>query len=257
MGLLIRNLIYILPVVQCLCAIHVYRTGRPNYWFYIILIFPGIGSLAYIVTEILPGVRWDRIELDIPFFKRRKLARLADQAEFSPTVQNRCAYADELARQGQFDEGIAIYEDCLRGAMKDDVHLLFALADHQESASQWEGVMKTLARLQPNDLRREENRAARLQAVALDGLERYGEAEPLYRHLLESWPGEEIRCRLAVLLLGLGRTEEAMKLLDEIKRNSKRGSSHYRVVNRYWIRWALHLIKWEAKTAKEQEREEA
>ena len=42
-----------------------------------------------------------------------------------------------------------------------------------------------------------------------------------------------------------------MKLLDEIKRNSKRGSSHYRVVNRYWIQWALHLIKWEAKTARE------
>jgi hypothetical protein len=88
----------------------------------------------------------------------------------------------------------------------------------------------------PDDLRRQQNRATRLQAVALDGLERYSEAEPLYRHLLEGWPGEEIRCRLAVLLLSLGRTEEAMKLLEEIKRNSKRGSSHYRVVNRQWSR---------------------
>jgi hypothetical protein len=249
-GLLIRNLLYILPVVQCLCAIHVYRTGRPNYWFYVILIFPGIGSMAYIITEILPGVRWDRFELEIPFFKQRRLARLADQAEFAPTVQNRCALADEHARQGNFDEAIALYEDCLRGTMKDDVHLLFALADHQESACQWEGVMKTLARLRPDDLRRQENRAARFQAVALNGLQRYSEAEPLYRHLLEGWPGEEVRCRLALLLLHLDRTEEAMKLLDEIKRNSKRGSSHYRVVNRYWIRWALHLLKSQEKAAK-------
>ena len=97
MGLLIRNLIYILPVVQCLCAIHVYRTGRPNYWFYVILIFPGIGSLAYILTEILPGVRWDRIEIDIP---NRSVRLAVPDAELDQRRSAMLAKGDQAWKPG-------------------------------------------------------------------------------------------------------------------------------------------------------------
>ncbi len=153
--------------------LHAYRTGRPNHWYYIILIFPGIGSAIYIFTEILPGTNWNRTFDEqlgfLSFFRKRKLTWLEDAAEFSPTVQNRTALADELAQQGHCDEAMEIYQECLRGAMKDDSHLLFALAGIQEHAQKWEGILQTLARLRPEDARRENNRMRRFQGVTLDG----------------------------------------------------------------------------------------
>lgn len=233
--------------------VHSYRTGRPSYWFYIILFFPGIGSLVYITVEILPAANWDHLlDLDfgfLEFFRKRRLARLADKAEFAPTVENRSKYADELAHQGETDQAIEIYQGCLRGALKDDSSLIFALAGIQEKASKWDGVLTTLSQLRPEDYRRENTRSLRYHAIALDGLQRYDEAIKIFRELLDGWPGEEIRCRLAVLLLRLNHFDEAIKLFEEIKLNSKRGSSHYRVVNRYWIRWALHILKTETKPA--------
>ncbi len=76
-------------------------------------------------------------------------------------------------------------------------------------------------------------------------LGRHEEAEIIYRDLLDGWPGDEIRCRLAVLLLGLNQKPEALKLCEQIKSHSKRGNSHYRQVNREWIRWAMHILKTE------------
>ena len=40
-------------IIQIALIIHVIRTGRPYYWIFIIM-FPGIGALAYVVVELLP-----------------------------------------------------------------------------------------------------------------------------------------------------------------------------------------------------------
>jgi len=41
-------------IVQIGLIIHVIKTGRATYWVFIILIAPGIGSLAYAIVELLP-----------------------------------------------------------------------------------------------------------------------------------------------------------------------------------------------------------
>ena len=37
--------------VQIACLIHAGRTGRPYFWFMIILFVPGLGIIAYLVVE--------------------------------------------------------------------------------------------------------------------------------------------------------------------------------------------------------------
>jgi hypothetical protein len=43
-------------LVQIACLIHAGRTGRPYFWFMIILFVPGLGILAYLVVEVIPGL---------------------------------------------------------------------------------------------------------------------------------------------------------------------------------------------------------
>ena len=43
-------------LIAIACAVHVVRTGREMYWLMILFAFPGIGSAAYVISEILPGM---------------------------------------------------------------------------------------------------------------------------------------------------------------------------------------------------------
>ena len=42
-------------VFQVLCAVHCVKTGRQNYWLWIILMFSLVGCLVYFIVEMLPG----------------------------------------------------------------------------------------------------------------------------------------------------------------------------------------------------------
>lgn len=45
-------------VLQVALAVHAVRTGRPFIWVFVILLFPLLGSLIYIIAELIPD--WER-----------------------------------------------------------------------------------------------------------------------------------------------------------------------------------------------------
>ncbi len=45
-------------LLQIVLAIHVVRTNKPLFWIFIILLFPLLGSLVYIVAVLIP--EWER-----------------------------------------------------------------------------------------------------------------------------------------------------------------------------------------------------
>src|SRR5260370_38117575 len=42
------------------CIFHAIKTGRINYWLLILIFLPGLGSIAYLLIEVLPGMRGSR-----------------------------------------------------------------------------------------------------------------------------------------------------------------------------------------------------
>ena len=44
-------------LLQVACAAHLVRTGRSPMWLLAILLLPIVGSLAYVVVEVVPGAR--------------------------------------------------------------------------------------------------------------------------------------------------------------------------------------------------------
>ena len=45
-------------ILQIVLAVHAVRTRRPFIWVFLILIFPLMGSVIYIIAELIP--EWDR-----------------------------------------------------------------------------------------------------------------------------------------------------------------------------------------------------
>lgn len=38
-------------------AVHAMKTGRPQFWMYILILVPVVGSLAYVLLELVPSWR--------------------------------------------------------------------------------------------------------------------------------------------------------------------------------------------------------
>ncbi|HSD69286.1 MAG TPA: PLDc N-terminal domain-containing protein, partial [Woeseiaceae bacterium] len=47
-------LIVLSVIVQIALVVHVMRSGRQTYWIYLIVFMPVVGSIAYLIVEILP-----------------------------------------------------------------------------------------------------------------------------------------------------------------------------------------------------------
>src|SRR3979411_3262321 len=82
-------------LAQIACLIHAGRTGRPYFWFMIILFVPGLGILAYLAVEAIPGllrgrsvvpdrIGWPRSGTSIPRI-RAGGRNLAERCQFAGT----------------------------------------------------------------------------------------------------------------------------------------------------------------------------
>src|SRR5690348_9255892 len=80
-------------LVQIACLLHAGRTGRPYFWFMIILFVPGLGIFAYLAVEVIPGL-----------LRGRAAARLSQtvSAGLDPTVPRVRARGRNRAERHQF-----------------------------------------------------------------------------------------------------------------------------------------------------------
>src|SRR4030081_2882694 len=94
-------------VAQIACLIHAGRTGRPYFWFMIILFVPGLGILAYLAVEViprLPGLLRGRAAARLSqtvsagLDPTRQYREFAQAVETVPSVANLRALADECVR---------------------------------------------------------------------------------------------------------------------------------------------------------------
>jgi hypothetical protein len=110
--------------VQIVCLIHAGRTGRPYYWFMVILFVPGLGILAYLVIEVIPGLLRGRAAallsqtVSAGLDPTRQYREFARAVETVPSVANFRALADECLRLERHDEAIDHYKRALTGMLR-------------------------------------------------------------------------------------------------------------------------------------------
>src|SRR5476649_1913679 len=123
------NYYYLVLLLQALCIGHIMVTRADSRWFYIVFFAPGIGAAIYLLVEVLPRLRQrGGLGMTLPFFTRRRIAKLEKQLRFSDTVDHRTALAEAYSEAGRYADAVAVYKPALDGVLRNNLHLLHGIA---------------------------------------------------------------------------------------------------------------------------------
>lgn len=214
--------------LQLLCIVHVFRTGRNTAWIMAIAFLPMVGMLAYFIVEILPGLRHDRRVRDVrtkvadKMDPERRVRAANDAVEFSNTAGNRLELGDALMVRGRYDEALKQFREAERLSPHVDRAIGMRIAEAAFEAGRFSEALAAIDRLPETISQTELDRRTLLRAKVAEADDRPHDALPLYRDIVERVPGDEVRCRIAALLIAQGDRRGARALLQEVEQRMKR-----------------------------------
>ncbi len=234
-------------LVQLALVVHVFKTGRPYWWFWILLAAPVIGGLAYIFIELLPdtSIGSDGFTLWKP--RAWRIRDLRAELEESDTVKLRLKLAAELLASGKTAEACTVAEECLRGAFRDDPHTLANVARYELEAGKFNEALAALAQVRVEADRMLGNEVAFLGGWALVQAGRHAEAQPILRDIESVLLGEQPRYFLAVSLQQSGNVAEARAIWEDIRKRFRRAGRGWRRAEQRWFKLAGERLKETAK----------
>lgn len=236
-------------VLDALCLFHAVRARQPYHWFMIIIAFPLFGSLVYFIMEVLPEMQHSRAArqaardigavIDPDKAIREGTARLAQL----DTAENRKTLAEALIAKKRFAEAQRLYEAALTGAHADDPALMMGLARARFGQKDYTGVCRTLDDLRAAHPDFQSAEGHMLYARSKEGAGLTEEAFVEYEALADYFPGEEARCRYALLLQKDGRLDESREYFRQVVRSVEAGSKVYFRAQREWYEVARRNLE--------------
>jgi hypothetical protein len=237
-----------IATIQGLFLLHAVMTGRTN-WIWLLLVFPGISSIAYFWLEMLPDPTFfPSVRESIRDFKnslpfgKSSLATLEAEVEYSPTVANKELLADAYATHKQWDKAIALYSQCLTGAYQEDEGLLHKLAEAHYLGSGYESALKVMQKLRSVKNNHVHPSDQLLYAKILKVLGKPAALEEMKKAAHEYY-GLEPDFLYAEMLLNKNEQAQAQKQIEESKRKFSEMLSRYKGEQRGWMRKISGLIK--------------
>ena len=235
-------------IVQASLAVHAYRTGRGR-WMYLIILVPVVGSLVYVLVEILPEMRYSSTGRKASsriaglIAPSDNMAKLRDRLAILDSVENRQLLARECVKAGEYDEGIELYTSCLKGIYKNDLQLTLELANANYLCERYSDAKDIFIRLREAhpDFRHAEGHL--LFARTLDNLGEEPDALREYKEVAKYYPGEEASCRYALLLKKMGYRQEANEIFNKIILRSRIRGSKKTKREKQWIATAQENIE--------------
>jgi len=230
--------------IQVACIVDVIRHGRNSIWIMALVFLPLASTIAYLIVEVLPRLKHNRhlrqaqTQIVEKLDPERELRAARDALDVAQTAANRLRLADALTARGRHAEALPLYRDAIGNGRPDYrsgeklARCLF-LADRSDEAL---NILETMSLPSaPSDM----DRIALLRGRILEDLGRDDEAGAIYADLVDRFPGDEVRCRYAGLLLKQGRKADARRLLDEVEHRLKRMDRHQRAANAPMYDWAM------------------
>ena len=231
-------------LVQLAFAAHVIRSGRSYFWILPIMFVPWIGCIAYFVFAILPDMARsttarrfadDVVNTVDPGRGYREKKR---QVELVGSGQAKRELADECIKRGYFQDAIDLYRSAMQGGFENDPAFLHGLARAKLLAGDGAGAQAAYEKLKAADpvAFSADAELDYARALALQG--KNDEAVVQYERVVPKYPGEEARCRYALLLENLGHHERAQRVFREIVDSVRSAPSYYRSRQREWVKIA-------------------
>ena len=247
-------------LVSLAIAYHSIRNGRSPMWLFALAVasFAGAYSFfatigvwfAYLIFAVIPdfwnshGMRRFRGGMAHAADPGRNYRHKKRQAEQVGSVDAKRELAEESLKRGLYADAVALYEDAMRGPLgAHDPVLLKGLGRAKMLSGQGaeaEQLFLTLKEVDPAavdaDVELDYARALEIQGKNDEAIRRYESVAPRY-------PGEEARCRLALLLERSGQQQRAQDVFREIITSVQDAPRHYRTRQGEWLKLAKQHLK--------------
>ena len=201
------SLFFILSIViQVILIVHVIKTGRNTIWIWVLALLSIPGAIAYIAVELLPDVFRSRTAQRTARGIKKAMDPTADlrkyenEARVTGNVAAKQRYAEELSRQGRYDDAITQFKQALTGLYEHDPNLMLGIARAQFEKGDAPGARATLddlIRLNP-DFKSADGHLLYARSLEKEG--NTSKAIEEYRVLAGTYPGAEAAVRYAQLL---------------------------------------------------------
>lgn len=228
-------------VIQVLLIVHCIKTGRNTIWIWVLALLSYAGIIAYVAAELIPDLLRSRTaqragrNMKKVLDPNANLRRYENEARVGGNVASLQRYAQELTRQGRYDEAIAQYRKALTGLYEHDPNMMLGVAEAQFGKGDAPSARQTLdelIRLNP-DFRSPQGHL--LYARALEDEGNVTKALEEYKVLASSYPGAEAGARYAQLLKSQGQAEEARRVAQEMLEAARIAPEHYRRAQKEWL----------------------
>jgi hypothetical protein len=217
-------------------AVHAMKTGRSQWWLFILLLVPLIGSIAYVVIELIPamfksqGAKKVATEIGAVLDPDKEWRERVQQAELVDSVDAKRALAEECEKKGLWADATGIFAD--------DPAVLIGLARAQLGGGDAAAALATLDKLEEVQPRPRNQEAHLLHARALEALGRTDDALAEYEDVSRYYAGFEAKARYGLLLLKQGRVNQAREMFMEVVRASSARPVAIAPGDKEWIRIA-------------------
>ncbi len=213
---------YLIVALQAFCIYHIWKTGRPYFWYFVIIFIPVVGSIIYILTQALNKSDVEKIQKDVGVLVNptKKIKDLEAAVEFADTYQNRVSLADALFENANWDEALVHYSSALDGNFKKDFYLNRKLLETYYHLGQYK-LAAEQGEIIKDDSQFDKSNVAFYYGLSLDKLDRAQEAQ---KHLIsvdKRYSNFKERLQLAEHYLANAGRDLAVEILDELKSESQ------------------------------------
>jgi hypothetical protein len=227
-------------VLQLLAIVHFVRRRPDTYWLWIILMFGGLGALAYIALEVIPDAGLLRGAFQV--FPRRKRIKALEAAILdNPSIGNYEELGDLYLDDRQFARARECFDRVI--AKSDGIDPLYRRALSAIALNDYQAAAGDLAQVVDRDPKYDYQRAAGLHAHALAKIGERKQAEALFADVTLTSTLSETQYNYACLLADEGRTADAREWAERILRKKATMPDYIRRRERPWFRSARALLK--------------
>jgi hypothetical protein len=222
--------------INAFCVYHIWKTGRPYWWMFVVIGFPVFGAIGYLFFEVLPssGAQQHVKRVIKQFNPGADFKARLDEVERCGSMANKMALADECINTAQFDEAIRLYRSVMTGAYENDLQALYGLGTAHFYKRDAHQAITALSDVVSREPMFDGGDAKLMMAQAYEGAGQDRECRDCYESLIQHYAGEEAKAQYIAFLARQKDKTRAETLLSEIDKRFRLGSTTYRRSNKNW-----------------------
>ena len=206
---------YFVIALQIFCLVHLFRNHKPYYWFFIILLIPLVGSLVYIITQVVNSRDVSNIAEGVSNIinPTKKILDLEKQIQLADTFQNRVNLGDAYLENKDYESAIKNNLIALDGNFQNDPYTINNLISCYFYQEKHEKVIEYSERILSHP---EFKKSNFYYGLSLEKAGRVQEAEIELRKVDLNYSNYNERVELSEFLIRHDKNEDAKVILSQI-----------------------------------------